>query len=57
MTKKHYDLIAGVLATARSDDAVGERAADRIALIFAEALVPTNPRFDRCRFLAATRSN
>lgn len=64
MTKKDYELIAGVLRgeteyikTARGID--DSERVDRVAYVaslaseFATALQPTNPRFDRERFIAA----
>lgn len=59
MTQKDYELIAGVLRDTRPDDpqtmyARGWRACNTaLASHFADALQPTNPRFDRERFIAA----
>lgn len=58
MTRRDYELIAGVFATteavcARSAwDAVW-RDRTRVANAMADALAADNPRFDRARFLAA----
>lgn len=51
MTKKDYELIAGVLA----NSGVNEGSVERIALLLASELAKDNPRFDRARFLKATK--
>lgn len=54
MTRRDYVLIASVLAnTAR----VERTSRVLLAVSFADALVSTNPRFDRGRFLAAALDN
>lgn len=50
MTKKDYELIAEVIATAWHGS--GELKSS-LANNMADALQTTNPRFDRARFLAA----
>jgi hypothetical protein len=53
MQKRHFELIARILADARitSPDAI--EAIDAIAWQFADALRSTNPRFDSARFARA----
>lgn len=52
MTKKDFELIAGVLR--RADTCTAKIVdAREVALMFADALQHTNPRFDRERFIAA----
>lgn len=52
MSRKHYQMIAQVLNTARCDWADGQTI-DTLAEDFADELVATNERFDRERFLKA----
>lgn len=50
MTRKDYELIAGVLAGYEAEGGVTvER--DEIARLLADALASENPRFDRRKFL------
>ena len=60
MTKKDFQLIAGVLSSLCTDAAqCFDDEADRraIAQRFADALGDTNPRFDRAKFLDACGLN
>lgn len=59
MTRKDYELIAGILKGAQNYEATfnnneqGAKAIEGIAQTFAVVLGTTNPRFDRARFLDA----
>lgn len=56
MTKKDYELIAGVIKEAGEDGALCmDDASDRVrlAMMFANKLIGTNPLFDTDRFMAA----
>jgi hypothetical protein len=55
MTRKDYELIAQTLRYA--DEIVDEIALEALAEVFANALVITNPAFDRARFLKACGVN
>jgi hypothetical protein len=44
---RHFAVIAGIIAELRDEDR------QAMADFFAERLAPTNPRFDRARFLKA----
>lgn len=50
MTRRDFQLIAGVLAETRNIEATSR---ELYARAFADALVSTNERFDRERFLRA----
>lgn len=49
MTRKHFELVASILADADLDPA----ALATVAQDFAEAFKNENPRFDRTKFLVA----
>lgn len=57
MTKKDYQLIAGVLKQSLADDQaimqLHQNALTATAKAMAEALAAENPRFDRTKFLEA----
>lgn len=58
MTRKHYEMLAAALKSARvpecyDHDTHSNAGADRAAVAVAEVLAADNPRFDRERFLRA----
>jgi len=61
MTKKDYVLVAKVLATIRGEAVYNAAsretfiAIERTAELFADALEATEPKFQRSKFLRATR--
>ena len=57
MTRKDFDLIANVLAECHrtSRNRVDQSNVDHVIEEMADALVKTNPRFDRERFVTACR--
>lgn len=56
MTRKDYVLIAAALKQAHDVSTIADRAygVERAAIMLADALASTNPRFDRERFLKAS---
>ena len=60
MTKKDYELIAGVMARLSADFNNGGEDTVSLSLVaqeLADVLSTTNPRFDRARFLSACGVN
>jgi hypothetical protein len=60
MTKKDYELIAGVMARLSADFTNGGEDTVSLSLVaqeLADVLDTTNPRFDRARFLTACGVN
>jgi hypothetical protein len=60
MTKKDYELIAGVMANLSADfnnDGEDTVSLSLVAQELADVLSTTNPRFDRARFLSACGVN
>ena len=54
MTRQHFELIARVLSAYRPAWSIEQCAAvDVVVDAFADALAPTNPNFDRERFIRA----
>jgi hypothetical protein len=53
MTRKDYELIAGVIKAQRGKMHNETETVDEVALAMAEALEDTNPRFNRETFLTA----
>jgi hypothetical protein len=53
MTRKDFELIAGVIKTQREKMHNETETVDEVALAMAEALEDTNPRFNRETFLTA----
>jgi hypothetical protein len=53
MQRRHYELIAEVIATAPFVSVRGPLDRDTLAQHFADRLAQTNPKFDRARFLRA----
>ena len=53
MTRKDYELIAGVIKAQREKMHNETETVDEVALAMAEALEDTNDRFDREKFLTA----
>ena len=59
MTRKDFELIAGVLKDiSNSNKVVGDTAENlmyQVRIAMSDALATTNPRFDRTRFLTASK--
>ena len=53
MTRKDFQLIAGILSKHSNDTIAKDLVVEAIALDFAHALKATNPRFDVQRFVNA----
>ncbi len=57
MTRKDYELIAGVMRRLYLGHDDWQRTLPQVASALADALQSTNPQFDRVRFIAACKTN